>query len=220
MNNFHPSMFENMTPDLSDNAPNAGDKRSLLTVQNQRARRIDVGETDYNAMSSPGRYNFTENDTALSGSNTRHLFKNLYGETPLTFLFFSDTNVQNIQNVIKLIVHRETGQVVDDQSVTELLVIMRSIFLEYSAHPPLLDDKMSAEKRNAVLQQYKTEVSRLNDIVVNHVVPKVVSQLQQYLDYLRDATQQPYQMDTPKNSSISGERQYRSITQVLLGGDL
>jgi hypothetical protein len=97
---------------------------------------------------------------------------------------------------------------------------MRSIFLEYSAHPPLLDAKMTDEQKSEILRKYKNEVTRLNDIVVNTIVPKVISQLQQYFDYLRDSTQQPYRMDTPQNSSISGERQYRSITQVLMGGDL
>lgn len=210
-------MFENLTPGISKESPNLGDDRVMATIRQERSKRLD---TDMKSLTSPGRYKFTENDDQLSGSNTRHLFKNLYGETPLTFLFFSDKNVENIQNVIKYIVHKETGYVVDKQSQTELLVIMRSIFLEYSAHPSLLDDKMSDAKRAEILAKYKSEVARLNDIVINAVVPKVISQLQQYVDYLRDANQQPYQMDTPKNSSIAGERQYRSITQVLLGGDL
>lgn len=214
---FHPSMFENLTPDISNESPNLGDVRTMASIREQRAKRLD---TDTKSLTSPGRYKLTENDDKLSGSNTRHLFKNLYGETPLTFLFFSDKNVENIQNVIKYIVNKETGYVVDKQSQTELLVIMRSIFLEYNSHPLLLDDKMSETKRVEILGKYKNEVVRLNDIVINSVVPKVISQLQQYVDYLRDANQQPYQMDTPKNSSIAGERQYRSITQVLIGGDL
>jgi len=64
------------------------------------------------------------------------------------------------------------------------------------------------------------EVSRLNAIVINQVVPNIVSQLQQYIDYLKDASEQPYYMDKPKNVSIKGQKQYRSITQVLSGGDL
>lgn len=216
---FHPSMFENLTPDSSKGesktgAPSIGDERTMLSLSEQRATRLNI------VNGSPGRYKLTDNDDMLTGSNTRHIFKNLYGETPLTFLFFSNKNVENIQNVIKHIVHKETGYVVDKQSQTELLVIMRSIFLEYSAHPPLLDEKMSDKKRAEILSKYKSEVARINDIVINAIVPKVISQLQQYVDYLRDATQQPYQMETPNNSSISGERQYRSITQVLLGGAL
>jgi hypothetical protein len=210
-------MFEQLTPGTSKESANVGNERTLLSIRQQRSNTLNG---DVKSMVSPGRYKLTENDDKLTESNTRHLFKNLYGETPLTFLFFSEQNVENLQLLIRYIVHKETGYVVDKQSQTELLVVMRSIFLEYSAHPPLFDNKMSDATRALILEKYKKEVARLNDIVIYAVVPKLVSQLQQYVDYLRDSTQQPYQMDTPQNSSISGERKYRSITQVLLGGDL
>jgi hypothetical protein len=156
----------------------------------------------------------------LSGSNTRHLFKNLYGETLLTFLFFSSQNVDNIQKLVRMVVFKETQLVLDNQSTNELLIVMRSIFLEYSAHPPLIDPEMSSETKQQLYVMYTQEVSRLNEIVINAIVPKIISQLQQYLDYLRDASTQPYQTDTPQNVSIAGERQYRSVTQVLTGGEL
>ena len=69
-----------------------------------------------------------------------------------------------------------------------------------------------------LLEKYTKEVDRLNQIIVQEIVPKIVSQIQQYLDYLRDASQQPYYMDKPKNESVKGQKQYRSITQVLAGG--
>ncbi len=208
---FHPSMFETTFKDTPV------DERTLNNVRSQREKRL---ASTVSELTSPGRYKLTDNDDQLTGSNTRHLFKNLYGETPLTFLFFSDKNVDNMQKLIRFIVHKETGYVVDRQSNNELLVIMRSIFLEYSAHPPLIDDKMSEQQKGLLMKKYTAEVARLNEIVVNAVVPKVVSQMQQYLDYLRDATQQPFYMDTPQNPSTAGQREYRSVTQVLLGGDL
>jgi uncharacterized protein YfaS (alpha-2-macroglobulin family) len=122
--------------------------------------------------------------------------------------------------LIRFVVYKETEQVVDNQSNNELLIIMRSIFLEYGAHPPLIDASMSKEKKETLTKQYTEEVTRLNEIVLNTVIPKVLSQMQQYMDYLRDASQQPYQMNTPINTNITGEREYRSVTQVLLGTDL
>ena len=80
--------------------------------------------------------------------------------------------------------------------------------------------KHTEETKQKLYKMYSDEVRRLNDILISEIVPKVISQLQQYLDYLRDASQQPYEMETPKNVSIAGERQYRSVTQVLLGGNL
>ena len=202
---FHPSMFEtrnNDTPQYSN------DKTSYKP------------STNVGALQSPGRYKFTENDAALAKSNTKYMFKNLYGETLLTSMFFSERNVHNIQNIIRYVVHRETGQNIDNQSATELLVVMRSIFLEYSSHPPLITDNMSEGTKSKLLQQYTQEVSRLNNIVVNAIVPKIVSQLTQYLDYLRDISKQPDQIEVPKSESVSGQRNYRSVTQVLLGSDL
>lgn len=209
---FHPSFFE------SPDSHTPKEQRTLMTIRQLRGQRLTNKNVEN--MESPGIHKFTVDDKKLSGSNTRHLFKNLYGETLLTFLFFSEKNINSIQNLIKYLVFKETNYVVDKQSINELLIIMRSIFLEYSAHPPLIDEKMSEETKQKLFKKYTDEVARLNDIVVTSIVPKVISQLQQYLDYLRDASSQPYEIETPKNESITGERQYRSVTQVLLGGNL
>jgi DNA-directed RNA polymerase subunit H (RpoH/RPB5) len=107
---------------------------------------------------------------------------------------------------------------IDNQSTNELMIIMRSLFLEYSAHPKLLDESMSEDEKRKLLEKYTIEVARLNKIVVDSTLPKVISQIQQYVDYLRDSSKQPYYMDKPKNESVQGMKQYRSATQVLLGG--
>lgn len=209
---FHPSMFETVSSDTPSEV------RTLLTIREERDKRLPSDEIKN--LKSPGRYLLSDEDRKISTSNTRYLFKNLYGETLLTYLFFSDRNVKNIQNLIKYLVNKETGYTVDDQSTNELLVIMRALFLEYSAHPPLIDEKMSDARKLELYKKYTTEVSRLNQIVVNAIVPKVVSQMQQYLDYLRDISRQPEQMERPKSDSVAGQRQYRSVTQLLTGGDL
>jgi hypothetical protein len=192
--------------------------RTLQQIRKQRGQRLTKSKVE--DLKSPGSFILTTGDNEVSGSNTRHLFKNLYGETPLTFLFFSKKNINNIQNIIKFAVNREIGYVVDDQSTNELLIIMRAIFLEYSLHPKLPEPEMSEKDRNELMKKYTIEVARLNTILVNHIVPKIVSQIQQYVDYLKDASEQPYQMDKPINHSIKGQRQYRSVTQVLIGGEL
>ena len=129
-------------------------------------------------MISPGSFNFTIDDKKVSGSNTRYLFKNLYGETPLTFLFFSDKNIQNIQNILRYNVYKQTNYTIDNQSTNELMIIMRSLFLEYSAHTKLLDEYMSDDERRELLEKYTIEVARLNKIVIDAVLPKVISQIQ------------------------------------------
>jgi hypothetical protein len=206
---FHPIMFEGQSD---------YQRKTLPDIEKERGQRLPKG--DVSSLVSPGRHNFTTDDHKIAESNTKYLFKNLYGETLLTYLFFSDKNIQNIQNVMKLLVFKEYNYIIDDQSVNELMIIMRSIFLEYSAHPPLIDESMTPEEKARLQLMYKAEVARLNEIVISTVVPRVISQLQGYLDYLRDAKEQPYQMETPKNDSIKGQRNYRSVTQVLTGSTL
>lgn len=204
---FHPSLFES-----AKGLPE--DKRLLLNINKEGIRDIQY------TIESPGKYKFNGNESEQdpNKSNTKYLFKDLYGETPLTFLFFSNGNVINIQKLIKYIVFKETSHIIDDQSKNELLIVMRAIFLEYHKHPKLITDTMTTSEKSKLLEKYKEEVFRLNDITINRIVPKVVSQLKQYLDYLRDSSTQPYRTEIPINSS--GEREYKSITQVLIGGDL
>jgi len=209
---FHNEIFETTTPDIPL------ETRTLQMIRKQRGQRLTSEKVD--SMESPGSYILTTDDDDLSDSNTRYLFKNLYGETLLTSLFFSKLNILNIQNVIKFNVHKETNYIIDKQSMNELMIIMRAVFLEYSRHPKLITPDMRQNEKEILLMKYKMEVSRLNTIVINQVVPNIVSQLQQYIDYLRDASEQPYYMDKPKNVSIKGQKQYRSITQVLTGSDL
>jgi hypothetical protein len=212
--NIHPSEIQNVNINAQNNIKN---QRTIVSVQKERTTNY----TDPN-VTSPGKYNFSADngDTLLAGSNTKYMFKNLYGETPLTFLYFSDKNVKNIQNLIRYLVSKEIGQNIDEQNNTELLIIMRSIFLEYSQHPELLDETMSPERRAAVLKLYTNEVDRLNQLVVNETVPRVISGVQQYLDYLRDSSQMPEQIARPVSVSTAGTRAYRSVTQVLSGNIL
>lgn len=208
---FYQKIFETSNADVPI------ENRTLMSIRKQRAQRLTNNKVD--KLISPGSFNLTPDDKSVSGSNTRYLFRNLYGETPLTFAFFSSKNIQNIQDLIKFTVYKETEYVVDNQSVNELMIIMRSIFLEYSLHPKLIDENMSDKEKSELMVKYKNEVARLNQIVINAIVPKIISQIQQYVDYLRDVSQQPYYMDKPKNESTTGQKQYRSTTQILFGGD-
>jgi len=209
----HPSLFEskNLAPQ---------EIRTLENIQKQRAQRLVTNISEVNHLSQSAKHPLTVDDKHVSNNNTKQVFKNIYDNTLLTELFFSKQNIQNIQNIIRFLVHKETNYVVDNQSYTELLIIMRAIFLEYSSHPPYVTDDMSDNEKQKLFKKYTNEVDRLNQIVINGIVPRIISQMQQYIDYLKDASTQPIQMERPKNESIAGQRSYRSITQVLIGGDL
>lgn len=210
--NLHPSQYQ-----INDET-NLKKQRTLLSLKEEREKTLAID--DLKKLTSPGKYNFTVNDSTIKGSNTNSMFKNLYGETLLTFLFFSRQNIENIQKLIRMLVFKHTKEVIDDQSNTELLVVMRSIFLAYSQHPKLLDEKMSDKERKELLIKYTEEVDRLNQLVIDSTVPLIVSQLQQYLIYLSDASSPLRVMEKPLSTSVKGTKNYRSQTQVLLGSDL
>jgi len=209
---LHPSQYE------MNDVMNVKQKRTLLTIKEEREKALSIDDLD--KLKSPGQYHFTPNDTHLRGSNTTAVFRDLYGETLLTFLFFSKENIENIQKLIRMLVYKYTKESVDYQSNNELLVVMRSVFLSYSKHPPLLDDSMSDNKKKELRKQYTNEVDRLNQLVIDICVPNIVSQLQQYLLYLSDASSPLRVMEKPESTSVKGTKDYRSQTQVLLGGDL
>lgn len=153
---------------------------------------------------------------SLSDSNTRFIYKTHRSESFLTFLYFSKKNISNLQILIRFIVHRETGFLIDDQNPRELLIVMRSIFELYSRHPPYFDESKGAEYNMTIVKKTVDEVKRLNQIVLNEVVPKIVSMLLQYFGYLKDVQGRRF-MEAPKNDSIAGQRELRSVTSVLTG---
>lgn len=212
---LHPSQFVDTSSQTLTNIKN---ERTLVNLTDERSIRLTV--SDLTKLKSPGSYNLTEDKQKKKGSNTNSLFKNLYGETLLTYLFFSQENVDNIQKVVRMLVHKEMGKVIDNQSNSDLLIIMRSIFLSYSNHPELIEPQMSDAKKEALLLKYKKEVARLNELVINYTVPQICSQLQQYLQYLEDASSPVKPMEKPVSTSVSGTKTYRSVTSVLTGSNL
>jgi hypothetical protein len=214
--NIHPSQFANNANRAITN-DQMKSTRTLLTLTDERSKMLGV--TDISKLKSPGNFDDTQ-ESKQTGSNTRFLFKNLYGETLLTYLFFSEENIENLQKLIRMLVFKEMKQVVDYQSRNDLMIVMRSIFLELSEHPELIDETTPAQKRQELLKAYTEEVDRLNQLVLNWVVPKVCSGLQQYLGYLRDSMDPVKPMEAPVSTNISGTRQYRSVTSVLTGNNL
>jgi len=211
---FHPSYFETVMADTPSGT------RTIQELEREHLKRLDTD--DLNHLKSPGNFHFTAKlNDEISGSNAKYMTKTVFEDSLLSFLYFSKKNVENIQKVIKYKVYKSTNQIIDDQNVTELLIIMRSIYLEYSAHPPILKEDMDSELKQQIIQMYTVEVRRLNQLVIDYVYPNVLSQLQAYITYLRDASTLPYQQQQPVSSdNVKGQREYRSVTQVLLGTPL
>ncbi len=105
----------------------------------------------------------------------RNPTEGLWNETPLSQAFFSQENIQIIQNGIRSGVYkRSNGQyVIGVQDCDSIKIIMRSVFLQYSANKP-----------SSIPQQ----IIELNNIVLNYCVQQVYSEAQGYMKYMDDVS--------------------------------
>jgi hypothetical protein len=105
----------------------------------------------------------------------RNATEGLWNDTPLSNAFFSQQNIQIIQNGIRAgVYHRSNGQyLVGPQDCDSLKIIMRSVFLQYSANQP---------------SNIPQQIQELNKIVLNYCVQQVYSEAQGYMKYIDDAS--------------------------------
>ena len=105
----------------------------------------------------------------------RNATEGLWSSTPLSQAFFSQQNIQIIQNGIRAgIYSRSNGQyVIGPQDCDSLKIIMRSVFLQYSANQP---------------SNYQQQITQLNKIVLDYCIQQVYSEAQGYMKYVDDAS--------------------------------
>jgi hypothetical protein len=105
----------------------------------------------------------------------RNATEGLWDQTHLSQAFFSQQNIQILQNGIRAGVYqRSNGQyVIGSQDCDSLKIVMRSVFLQHAANQP-----------NNISQQ----ISELNKIVLNYCIQQVYSEAQGYMKYVDDVS--------------------------------
>jgi len=105
----------------------------------------------------------------------RNPTEGLWDETPLSKVFFSLQNIQLLQNGIRSGVYEKSnGQyMIGSQDCDTLKVIMRSVFLQYSANQ---------------IKHITQQVEELNTIVLNYCVQQVYGEAQGYMKYISDVS--------------------------------
>jgi hypothetical protein len=105
----------------------------------------------------------------------RNATEGLWNETPLSQVFFSRENIQIIQNGIRAgVYHRSNGQyVIGAQDCDSIKIVMRSVFLQYSANKP---------------SDIPQQIEELNKIVLNYCIQQVYSEAQGYMKYVDDVS--------------------------------
>ena len=119
-----------------------------------------------------------------------------WDETPLSTAYFSKENIQILQNGIRAGVYNmSNGQyVIGEQDCDNLKIIMRAIFLQYAANLP---------------QNIAGQIQQLNQMVIDHSVPKVYGEAQGYIKYLHDASTLVVPLATPVCDTQFDKRNYK-----------
>jgi hypothetical protein len=105
----------------------------------------------------------------------RNATEGLWNDTSLSLAFFSQENIQIIQNGIRAgVYHRSNGQyIIGPQDCDSIKIIMRSVFLQYSANQP---------------SNIPQQIEELNKIVLNYCIQQVYSEAQGYMKYVDDVS--------------------------------
>jgi len=136
----------------------------------------------------------------------KNAIKGIHTKNMLNQIYFSDANVQKIQNLIRYDVYNMSKKefTISEQDKTQLQIVMRSIYLQYSRN---LDTDIPKQ------------VSELNKMISDHLVPKIISNIKQYLKYLQDKNGTYTVMEHPKNVSSAGLKALRVDTAIGFGNN-
>lgn len=122
-------------------------------------------------------------------------------KTPLSRMFFSRKNVDYLQYMMKKLVHKETGHIIGRQSDEELLIIMRSIYLQHSKNLPHDLSRQVAELNYRVLKYS----------VYDEILPKVKG----YMTYLNDNLRTNVVLPRERYVNIKGARINRGFSDII-----
>ena len=85
--------------------------------------------------------------------------------------------------------HRQINVEIDDQSCREIYVAMMYVYATYGKN---------------TINKEREEIMKLNDITVKVIMPDLISNILQYINYMKDISKQPIPMERSRNTSIKG----------------
>jgi hypothetical protein len=113
--------------------------------------------------------------------------------TPLSKAYFGPANVQIIQNKIRREVYdRSKGEfLIDPQSVDQLMMVMRAMYLQYGRNMP-----------TGIPEQ----IAELNQMVADWCVPRIIAEASMHKTYLNDIQNLPVPMAHPVMLTRTGSK--------------
>ena len=132
--------------------------------------------------------------TTVEQDPGQSLLRGNWSENALSKAFFRPENVAQLQQAIKRSVYEQSGPkkwVIDDQSVDELQIVMRSMYLQYAKNQST---------------NIPGQVEELNHLVINWCVPRILSEIGMYVYYLNDISKLPVPLEHAVSLSSAGTK--------------
>jgi hypothetical protein len=135
---------------------------------------------------------------SFSNINKNSILRSIINDTTLSIAFFSDKNISKLQNQIRFNIYNELKHKISNQSPHELIIVMRSVFLQNSKN---------------LAEDISGQITELNSIVIKNIMPKLISSVEQYDTYLKDTNTLPVPMAHPAKMTGTGNRNL-DVTQI------
>jgi hypothetical protein len=137
--------------------------------------KMNNGRVDIKTPNTSDLFKMYDKIPANQCVTFRNPTEGLWNDTTLSMAFFSQQNIQMLQNGIRAGVYKKSnGQyTIGPQDCDSLKIIMRSVYLQYAANQ---------------VNNISEQVAELNKIVLNYCIQQVYSEAQGYIKYVNDAS--------------------------------
>jgi len=137
--------------------------------------RVSNGRIDIQTPDTKSLFNMYDKIPAHQCTTYRNPLEGQWDDSTLSNAYFSKENIQIIQNGIRAGVYKQSNNqyVVAPQDCDSLKIVMRSIYLQYSANLP---------------GNVSGQIEALNQMVLNFCIQQVYGEAKGYMKYLSDAS--------------------------------
>jgi len=167
--------------------------QSNMTNNNNGRVNFDSKASAGGFLADPAKGGFGYR-TQVDKDAAESLLRGNWSQNTLSKSFFSPENISALQNAIRHGVFESSGEkkwLIDDQSVEELQIVMRSIYLQYAKN---LETNIPGQ------------INDLNGLVIDWCVPHILSELSMYHYYLKDISHLPVPLSHPVTMTSAGTK--------------
>lgn len=130
-------------------------------------------------------------EPGMQSSVVKERIQYRHSATALNKRFFSAENMDTIQGMIQAAVRQMVNATIDRQSDVDLMLVMRSYYLQYAENNPL---------------QTEEELQQLNERVVNFCANRIAVEVEAYRYYRKDILDFPAPIARPLDTHVYGTR--------------